>query len=402
MTRSANYTIQGFIYQFNKTLLEVLDDTEESEITVEGIIEDIEVQSKVTTKAIQCKYHETKDNFTLSCIYKPVLQMMNHFYENQDSNIEYRLYAHFPNEAVGTTRTLRDTEIAEIFSSKDKNLTKIIQNIKDKVNISEFCKRFTLEFGPSLDTLVVSVQEALIFNGMPEGDIDTLIYPNSIQVIADLSTLPNPLKRRIKKSNLLNDLLKIKKTAITRWTKELKTLDKMIKSRKIQLRTNLSKNSRLRYFVMSEGSIENFNEVIVTFISEYLGKFHFKEVHDKTPIFCLDCSLEMFNNIRVRLYRKQIKINDGFVADIFDKGKFITDPVRGRIAKGLYTEFHLKLLRYSDEAINILNENKCEDFFVFMERVPESLDIEDINIEHISLNEFEKIKFIMGMSDVYE
>ncbi|MEH7531632.1 hypothetical protein, partial [Priestia megaterium] len=301
-----------------------------------------------------------------------------------------------------TTQTFGDTEIDEIFSSKDKNLVKIIQNIKGKVNISEFCQRFTLEFGPSLDALVVSVQEALISNGMPESDIDTLIYPNSIQVIADLSTLHDPLRRKIKKSSLLNDLLKIKKTAITRWTKELKTLDKIIKSRKMQLRTNLSKNSRLRYFIMSEGAIENFNEVIVTFISEYLGKFHFKEVHDKTPIFCLDCSLEMFNNIRFRLHRKQIKINDGFVAEIFDKGKFIADPVRARIAKGLYTEFQLKLLNYSDEAINILNEHKCEDCFVFMERVPDNLDIEDINVEHISLNELEKIKFIMGMSEAYE
>lgn len=53
VSRSADYTIQGFIYQFNKTLLEVLGDTEDSEIAIEGIIEDIEVKSELQTTAIQ-------------------------------------------------------------------------------------------------------------------------------------------------------------------------------------------------------------------------------------------------------------------------------------------------------------------------------------------------------------
>jgi hypothetical protein len=402
VTRSADYTIQGFIYQFNKTLLAILEDTEESEISIEGVIEDIEVKSVLKTKAIQCKYHETKEKFTISSIYKPILQMIDHFHQNQSSKIEYRLFAHFPNEEIGATKILVTTEIEEIFKSKDKGLKKLIGKLQGKVNISEFCKRFVLEFGPSLDELIVAVQDALASNGMPENDIDTLFYPNSLQMIAELSTIHDPLYRKITKDKLLKDLLKIKKTAISRWTMELRTLDKILKTRKKQLKENLSKNSRLRYFIISESSVDNFNEVIVTFISEYLDKFHFKEVHDKTPIFCLDCSNEMFNNIRLRLHKKKIKVNDGLVAEFFDKGKFIGDPIRGKIGKTFFAEFQMKLLNYSDEAINILNENKCEDCFIFMEQVPEGLDTEDVNVEHISLNELEKIKFVMGMSEVYE
>ena len=60
--RTADYTILGFIYQFNKTLLAILDSTEESEITVEGRIEDIDVTTEKGTEAIQCKYHETVEN----------------------------------------------------------------------------------------------------------------------------------------------------------------------------------------------------------------------------------------------------------------------------------------------------------------------------------------------------
>lgn len=403
MSRSADYTIQGFIYQFNKTLLEVLKDEEGSEIAIEGIIEDIEVKSEMVTNAIQCKYHESQEKFTTSCIYKPVLQMMNHYHDNPTANVEYRLYAHFPNEAVGATRTLTDEETVQMLASVDKTLKKYIEKVKGKVEVGEFCKRFTLEFGPSLEGLIVQVQEALISNGMSEGDIDTLVYPNSVQLIADLSILHDPTRRVIRKEDLLSSLVKIKKTAITRWTKELRTLDKLLKSRRAQLKGNLAKNSRSRYLIISEQSIDNFNEVIVTFISEYLNMYHFKAVHDKTPLFCLDCSWETFKNILVRLYRKQIKVNTGLIADVFDKSLFNEGPFRLKIRGGFHSDFHLRLLRYNGpESIEILNETKCEDCFVFMKQVPENLDVEDLNVEHIELNEIEKIKFIMGMCEVYE
>ena len=80
MDRTADYSIQGFLYQFNKTLLEVLKSADDAEITVEGIIEDIEIAAEAGLTAIQCKYHETKEDFTASTLFKPLLQMMLHFH----------------------------------------------------------------------------------------------------------------------------------------------------------------------------------------------------------------------------------------------------------------------------------------------------------------------------------
>lgn len=76
MTRTADFAIQGFLYQFNKTILEILHAPDASEVTVEGIIEDIDVVGASSIRAIQCKYHEEQQNFTLSLVYKPILQMM--------------------------------------------------------------------------------------------------------------------------------------------------------------------------------------------------------------------------------------------------------------------------------------------------------------------------------------
>ena len=127
--RSADYTIQGFIYQFNKTLLEILRDSEDSSIYVEGIIEDVEVVSAKGMAAIQCKYHETAKSFNLSDIYKPVLQMIEHFQINLDSNIDYILYAHFPSEQIGKITCLVESDINDILASKNKDLKSLIKRI---------------------------------------------------------------------------------------------------------------------------------------------------------------------------------------------------------------------------------------------------------------------------------
>jgi hypothetical protein len=128
MSREADYTLKGFIYQFNKTLEQVISEPEGSEIEVEGIIEDIDVHYDGHTKAIQCKYHETKGKYNLSDISKPILQMLVHYSENKTKNIQYILYAHFSGETVGVG-SISKTDIESILKSKDKSyLIYIYQN----------------------------------------------------------------------------------------------------------------------------------------------------------------------------------------------------------------------------------------------------------------------------------
>jgi hypothetical protein len=62
--RTADSTIKGFLYQFNKTLLEITQTEDDETITVEGLVEDIDIyHTDGTLKAIQCKYHESKDKY---------------------------------------------------------------------------------------------------------------------------------------------------------------------------------------------------------------------------------------------------------------------------------------------------------------------------------------------------
>jgi len=52
MSRTADYTIQGFIYQFIITFHKLLMSANDAEITVEGIVEDIEIVTPTGQEAV--------------------------------------------------------------------------------------------------------------------------------------------------------------------------------------------------------------------------------------------------------------------------------------------------------------------------------------------------------------
>jgi len=405
MTRTADYTIQGFLYQFNKTIIEILQTSDDAQITVEGIIEDIDIKDTSGIKAIQCKYHESQNNFSLSSVYKPILQMMNHFYDNKHLDIKYILYAFFPNETyLGLPHPIDSGQMSAVLETQNKNLKQYAEALSKHIDIDEFLDRFSLIFGKPLDGLVNDVCMGLKANGIPEDDIEILAYPNAIQAIANLSIKHDEQSRKITKSQLLSNLQQIRKTAISRWTLSLKSYKQIIKARKKQLKPNLDKNARSRYFIISQSSIEDFNSGIVVFISDYLDKYHFKTAHIRTPLLCLDCSEDDFGNIRLRLHHKGIIAADGFVGDYFDKTRFFREPISRKLSRTeVEREFRMRLLRFdSNDVCSLLQENKCDDLFIIGNGKYDELDIQDVNMERLAATSFQEIKYLLGVSNVYE
>ena len=273
MSRAADYTIQGFLYQFNKTAIEILNASPDSLITVEGIVEDIEITTPAITNAIQCKYHEASETFTPSSIYKPVLQMMNHYHGNQTANIRYTLFAHFPSVKGQPQPLVGKPEMQAALDSQNKDLQSLIAPLKGKVDIDAFLKRFAMEFGEAFDDLAKQVGNALKANGIPQSEIDTLGYPNAIHIISGISVRHDPTKRNITNRQFVDRLKAIRTTAISRWTLALKTHKKLLESRRKQLKSNLDKNARLRYFVIDAKSLEDYDNGIVLFVKDYLEKY---------------------------------------------------------------------------------------------------------------------------------
>lgn len=402
MLRAADYTIKGFLYQFNKTLLEILNSPDGSSITVEGIVEDVEIVTPALMTAIQCKYHEASETFTPSNIFKPLLQMMQHFHANPGANIRYILFAHYPSVTGTPQPIVGKAEFETALASKNKDLLQYSAKLRGDIDLDTFLTRFTTEFGPTFDDLVTQVCAALKANGIPENDIDTLAYPNAIHMIAGLSVKHDTKERSITKPQFIERLKSIRKTAISRWTLALRTRKQLLEARRKQLKPHLDKNSRLRYFVVDASSLDDYEGEIVLFVSDYLDKYHFKPAHISTPVLCLRTSNESFREIQYRLYTKGIISTDGYIGEHFDESWFFRDPLSHRgTGLTIKREFSLRLLRWESNGI-VLNSRKCDDLFIIGTCDCDKLDTVDVNVEHLAASSLKEIKYVMGVSNVYE
>lgn len=394
MDRAADYTIQGFLYQFNKTLLEVLKSDDDTEITVEGIIEDIVIAAPAGLIAIQCKYHEAKEKFTVSTLFKPLLQMMQHFYDNQQASISYILFAHFPSPPA---TTITKSELEAALASKNQALKKYCDALNGQIDLDRFLEMLSIEFGSTYDDLIASVHDALLAAGVANADIDTLAYPNAIQLISDLSIKHDVNLRRITKAALLSNLAKIKSTAITRWTLALKTKKQLLEARRKQLRSHLDKNARLRYFIVNCSNLREFDADIISFVCDFLAKYHFKTTHIYTPLLCFDTTKEIFLDIQVRLAKKNVIAVDGYVGPHFDEARFFRQPMVQKTKR----EFDLRILRWEDNG-HVLAHQKGDDLFIVGENRYTELDTKDVCVEVLESSSIKEIAFTLGLKQTYE
>ncbi len=401
MPRTADYTIQGFLYQFNKTALEILRAQDDAKVTVEGIVEDIEVATPALLTAVQCKYHEASTSFTASAVYKPLLQMLKHFSENQTVKIRYVLFAHF--SGVTTPTPVIDKATLEAaLASKDKDLAKHVKAVPLGIDLDGFVSRFTMEFGPCYNDITKQVGKELEAEGVPKGDIETLAYPNAIHMIATLSVKHNLDDRKITKKKFLSDLMAIRTTAISRWTLALKTRERLLEARRKQLKVHLGINTRLRYFVIDPKGIEDYGSDIVLFVSGYIEKYHFKPAHINTPILCLCANRSEILDVQRRLYAKGVVSNDGYIGGQFEGSHFFREPLSGKGSGGkVKREFNLRILSWDDHG-KMLNDRKCDDLFIVGEPDCSALDTMDVNVERLAGATLKEVKYIMGLSNVYE
>jgi len=353
-------------------------------------------------KAIQCKYHEASIAFMPSNIFEPLLQMMYHYQNNQTADIQYILYAHYPSITNGSRPSISKENLQAAINSENSAYKKLTSELKNKIDLDQFLTKFTMDFGLAFDDLVAKVKSSFENAGLPVSEIDTLIYPNAINCVAEISTRHNPEDRKITKKSLLERLKAIRKTAISRWTLALKSRKQLLETRRKQLKVHLDKNSRLRYFIINAENFDDYQTEIVLFICDYIEKYHFKPAHINTPVICVSTTVEDFRDIQYRLHTKGIISTDGYIGEHFDETWFFREPIS---CKGSPSpskrEFALRLLTWREHG-NILNNRKCDDLFLLGEFELGALNMMDVNVEQLAASTFKEIKFLIGVSDVYE
>jgi hypothetical protein len=402
MSRTAESTIKGFLYQFQKTIKAILESSYDDTITVEGIVEDVDVcHLDGSTTAIQCKYHESVEAFSKSLIYKPLLQMAENYSSNPAAGITYRLFVHVQNEDH-ISRSITNAELTSALGSANAKLQATINRIPANFDKADFLTKLTLEFGESIDDLSLSIKSLLEDIEIQNSDVENILYPNSINHIARLSCGDTPESREINRLEFESFLSTSNSTAISKWTLALKTKRQLLTTKRKQLSQYLSQNSRERCFYLSKDQLVDFNDGVVVFIGNFLAKYHIKALHRKTPVFVFDCDLTELHEIEHRLFTKGIKVCAGYIGSKFEVQEFFRDPIR-KNTRSLVNEreFQIRILSYGEQP-DAVNYRKCDDLFFVCKNKPEQINCDDIEVSEIGVPNFSELEYVLSIRNEYE
>jgi len=294
--REAIDTITGYFYQFDKTILELLQqDSSDALVCIEGI-EDIDIVTADETSAIQCKYY-AKTEYNHSVIKKPITLMLRHFAENRRSDVKYHLYGHYES-GHEKLRTLSCASLKSNFltyskTEKDNDGTKqkVTHCIHEELNLTdkdleEFLEILTIDIhAPSIESqykiIIENIAEIL---NVSASEAEFYHYNSALKVIKKLSMEQSRDKRYLTKGEFLR-LIAVKDEVFDAWFIKRKGRDTYIKSvKKEYLSSDLNMEAFNRFFLIdcsSHEKLPDLKEAILLLANKWS-----KISKRQTPCFC--------------------------------------------------------------------------------------------------------------------
>jgi len=224
--RSANEAILGYFYQFDYSILEILNlQNDTNVITIEGV-EDIDVNLNDETLAIQCKYYSESD-YNHSLIGKPIRLMLNDFKKNKrDENFKYKLYGHYKSGQNKLKHPINIIYFKENFLTYTEKGSK--KEHYNEIDITDYeLKIFLKNLTIDINALSFSEQRKKILDLITicfkckNDDEKNNFYSNALALISDLAIKKDEQDRKITKKIFLDKINK-KIVLFNSWLKEYK------------------------------------------------------------------------------------------------------------------------------------------------------------------------------------
>jgi len=427
--RQADSTIRGYLYQFNKSILEILRIPDGNSLILEGVIEDIDILSPTSTTTIQCKYHEDK-KYTISSVAVPIIEMLCNYCESSyiGKEIHYVLYAFFVDNVnsidlsdfLNFLNTTQNKEIItkyfhRIYSISDSNILNISNKVKKtasdkevlvsyykanrsslslRVSINTFWSYFSYVKAEKFDRLKELVIEELSKITDQETAIN-LYYPNAFSYVASLSAKKSEHERTVSKENLVGFLSQQKTILLHQWTLEAIDQKELLKAKQKSLTSFFATNPDIRTFVFSDTFLTKNANSIILFIREYLNKYYKKPRLQKPPIFVFgDNNSNLMQNVIMELYKYQQPVNTGMVGIQFIEDCFIYD-------KNCPPNYVCKMQQLHNITTNVLEQCRVNQLFL-VGPIDISLESKNYYTEMLAVPTINELRYLVGLSKTLE
>lgn len=225
--RDAIDTITGYYYQFDYSILQILDLKNENDtITIEGI-EDVDIIEENGLTAIQCKYYD-KTEYNHSVIAKPIRLMLKDYVSRtpQKKNIRYKLYGRYKS-GHGKFPSALSVDFAKksLFTYTENKVHHILHeelSLSDK-DIEDFLSKIDVD----INAENYKEQQAKVINRLGDifqcGDFEAeyYYYNNALRYIKEVATEQDVKDRIVSQKQFLKNI-NSKKMLFDKWYLQFK------------------------------------------------------------------------------------------------------------------------------------------------------------------------------------
>lgn len=342
--RSATATIKGYFYQFDQTIVRLLEASKNASITVEGI-EDVDLIDKDDSAFIQCKYYEGTE-YIHSVIKDAVIHMLKHFHAAgcpSNQVFKYRLYGHYKSGQHKLVAPLTEAFV------KDNFLTYRSEKVEHKVHedlsitpaqLTSFLALLDIDVhAPSYEEQQKKIVQLLIneISGCTDADAETFYYPNAINVIQSLAVEAAEEKRKITRAGFIKATNR-KEMIFSNWLQQKFGVDyyaKMTRKKFFKFTTpKMPKASRI-FVIDMQGEYEIHKAAGML---KKLGDFFSHKELVRTPPHDRFCPYVLLRGLasnelielKANLWKQGIRFNDGypFQGADFSETLIVADPTK--------------------------------------------------------------------------
>jgi hypothetical protein len=324
--RSATATIKGYFYQFDQTIVRLLEASKYSSVTVEGI-EDIDLDDGDSSELVQCKYYEGTE-YNHSVIKDAVILMLRNFHESgckTDQIHRYRLYGHYKGGHSKLVLPLTNDYLKENFLTfvKEKVQHKVHEELKlTDAQLTGFRNLLDIDVNAlSYDDQQKKIVDLLIANISECNAVDAEVfyYPSAINVIQTLAVEAEVAKRRITRDRFLREIDR-KEVVFSSWLRQKFGADyyaKLIRRRHFKFQnTKLPKASRV-FVIDMQGE---FDSLKTAKMLARLGEFFSHRELTRTPpqdrfspyVLLRGVTASELIAIKTELWKRNVKFSDGY------------------------------------------------------------------------------------------
>lgn len=324
--RSAVDTIKGYFYQFDLTILKLLQlEKEADEITVEGI-EDIDIINATEETAIQCKYH-AKTEYNHSVIAKPIRLMLNHFKSGilcgSQKRVKYSYFGHFKSGHEKLTLPITVDFIKGHLLTYTKD--KVEHRLYDELNLNdteltEFLEVLEIDINAkSYEDQLAEIYKLLKAKeafDCDDFDAENFYYNNALKIVSNLAKEGDISNRRKSKKKFLQEI-NSKEVLFHKWFLQYKGKKQILANLRSKYFTHYNISPFERFFLVEVNqSTYSKSELkdIIHLISKKWGDIKSAKNPDTfCPYICITGIIqEQLIELKSELLSEGFKFKDGF------------------------------------------------------------------------------------------